>query len=68
MAKEVVLLNTFRDKYLLTNKLGRVLVKLYYKVSPTAAKYIEKRAWARNATREILRPVILFVRKISGSK
>jgi hypothetical protein len=68
MAKEVVLLTTFRDKYLLTNKLGRVLVKLYYKVSPIAAKYIEKRAWARNVTREILRPVIWFVRKTSGSK
>jgi hypothetical protein len=62
MAEEVVVLSKFRDKYLLTNKLGRALVQFYYKVSPQAAKYIEKRAWARNVIRVILKPVVWFAR------
>ncbi|HEY9692286.1 MAG TPA: CFI-box-CTERM domain-containing protein [Oculatellaceae cyanobacterium] len=32
----------FRDQKLMRNYLGKILVSLYYKISPAIAKYIEK--------------------------
>jgi len=40
MAEEIGILREFRDKYLLTNPLGKGLLKLYYKVSPPMAEFI----------------------------
>jgi hypothetical protein len=41
MAEEIGILREFRDKYLLTNPLGKgLLLKLYYKVSPPMAEFI----------------------------
>jgi hypothetical protein len=58
MAKEVIVLSKFRDKYLLTNNTGREFIKFYYKTSPPIAKYLEKRGWAKIVVRDILRPII----------
>ncbi len=40
MAEEVVILRDFRNRFLLTNFLGRSFVKLYYEISPSVAGYI----------------------------
>jgi len=40
MAREIGILRDFRDKYLLTNALGRGLVDIYYRTSPPIARLI----------------------------
>jgi len=40
MAKEIEILREFRDKYLMTNPVGKGLVEFYYKVSPPIAEFI----------------------------
>ncbi len=40
-AWQTELLRYFRDKNLLSNSIGRFLVKVYYKVSPTLADYLQ---------------------------
>jgi hypothetical protein len=37
MAEEIGIVREFRDRYLLTNQLRKVLLKLYHKVSPPMA-------------------------------
>ena len=61
MAKEVVRLREFRDRYLLTNRPGRAFVRWYYRHSPRLAGYIRQRSWARALVRGVLRPVVWFV-------
>jgi len=61
MAKEVVRLREFRDRYLLTNRPGRAFVRWYYRHSPRLAGYIRQRSWARAFVRGVLRPVVWFV-------
>ncbi|MCQ8905620.1 MAG: hypothetical protein NQU45_07915, partial [Methanothermobacter sp.] len=61
MAKEVVRLREFRDRYLLTNRPGRAFVRWYYRHSPKLAEYIRQRSWARALVRGMLRPVIWFL-------
>jgi len=51
----------FRDEKLMTNPIGRQIVKLYYKVSPPIAQYIDKHETARTVVRYILTPVVLAV-------
>jgi hypothetical protein len=51
-------LRDFRDKYLLTNALGRAFVSLYYKNSPPVAAYISRHETLRAATRWALTPLI----------
>jgi hypothetical protein len=38
---QVMVLREFRDKYLLTNKLGTKFVNVYYKYSPVFADYVK---------------------------
>jgi len=54
------ILRDFRDKYLLPNKFGRELVRLYYKYSPFAAKIISKHKVLKFAVRTNLIPLIAF--------
>jgi len=58
MAQEVRILSAFRDKYLLTNRLGRQAVALYYKISPSIAKYIARNEIAKEVVRAVLKPVL----------
>ena len=62
--EELVILRKFRDKYLLSKRIGRILVKFYYTVSPPIASYIEARPWAQRATRVLLVPIIYACKKI----
>ena len=53
-------LRDFRDTYLLPNKFGRSLVKLYYKYSPFVSNLITKYKVLKVAARFNLLPVIAF--------
>jgi len=58
MAEEVVVLSRFRDRYLLTNELGRRFVSLYYRHSPALAEFISDREWAKRLVRIALSPLV----------
>lgn len=53
-------LRDFRDKYLLPNKLGRELVRLYYEYSPYVANLIVRHKVLKVAVRTKLVPLIAF--------
>jgi len=54
----VRILRDFRDKYLLSSKIGRTLVNLYYKYSPLAAQLVAKNKALRIAVRINLLPFV----------
>ncbi len=62
MEDEVMVLREFRDKYLLTNALGREFVRLYYKYSPPVADYISKHELLKTATRTMLTPMVYSIK------
>jgi hypothetical protein len=59
---DVLVLRQFRDKYLLTNKLGRAFVEFYYRNSPPIAAYIANHETLRVGTRILLTPVIYLIK------
>lgn len=65
MAEEVVILKKFRDKHLLKKRAGRLFVRLYYRFSPPAARFISSRPAVRAAVRGVLKPLISFCRIIN---
>jgi hypothetical protein len=54
-------LRKFRDTYLLTNRLGRLMVSYYYKYSPPMADYIRQQETLRTLTRWALTPIAYIV-------
>jgi uncharacterized repeat protein (TIGR01451 family) len=54
-------LRNFRDNYLLTNRIGRYFVALYYRYSPPVAKTISKDENLRLLTRIGLAPIVYAV-------
>jgi hypothetical protein len=58
MAEEIQILREFRDRYLLTNPLGRSLVSFYYKVSPPIAEFITEHPSLKPIMRAGLLPVV----------
>jgi hypothetical protein len=65
MAPEVETLRDFRDEKLLTNKVGKEFVEVYYKVSPPIADVIRDHDSLRAITRVALRPIIYAVKAIN---
>ncbi len=51
-------LRSFRDRMLMTNRTGRLLVDFYYEKSPRLALFIDRHAFLRGAVRILLLPVI----------
>jgi len=62
MADEVFVLKRFRDKVLLTNPLGRKLVRFYYEISPPIANYIGEHQTLQRATRLTLIPIVYVMK------
>lgn len=58
LAEEVQHLRVFRDRYLMPNRPGRMLVAIYYKLGPPAARMIAEHETLRTATRAGLVPVV----------
>lgn len=58
-APEVIYLQTFRDNYLLKNKIGQIFVKAYYLVSPHIAKWLDENLWLKPIFRVSLRLLIV---------
>jgi hypothetical protein len=52
------ILRQFRDKYLMTNKLGRKFVAMYYKYSPSVAERIAKHKILKVVVRIQLSPLV----------
>lgn len=59
-APYVMILREFRDRYLLTNAIGKVSTEIYYKVSPPIADFIRGSDVLRAAVRVLLLPLIGF--------
>jgi hypothetical protein len=58
----VVTLQNFRDKYLLTNSLGSKFVKWYYEVSPGIADYLRTSPFKASMVRFALTPLVYVIR------
>ncbi len=63
MADEVMMLRNFRDKYLMTNSAGKILVEdVYYRYSPPLADFIAKHESLRTIARIALTPIVYSVK------
>lgn len=58
--RHVKVLREFRDRYLLTNTLGRVFVSCYYSISPPVADFIRDSETLKFVVRSALLPLIGF--------
>jgi chitinase len=58
MAPHVKILCEIRDRFLITNRLGKCFVDFYYKYSPSAAKFIAEHGALRAMVRVTLAPVV----------
>jgi hypothetical protein len=54
LSEEVDILRQFRDEFLITNSIGRVLVAVYYRLSPPLAGFISRHQTLRTLVRECL--------------
>jgi hypothetical protein len=59
---DVMVLRYFRDKYLITNTVGKAFVDLYYTYSPPIAEYISEKTILRTITRVALTPVVYTIK------
>ncbi len=62
LAEHVQVLRKFRDRYLVTHMLGRLLVSAYYRVSPPLARAIAASETLRSVSRSLLLPVVWWAR------
>jgi hypothetical protein len=67
LAEEILTLRKFRDRFLLTHLPGRVLVKVYYRLSPPLADFISEHDGLKFMTRVGLYPFVGLSRSILQS-
>jgi hypothetical protein len=56
--REVMVLRRFRDAYLLSNRIGREFVGIYYRHSPALAEWLDRHPTLKPAIRIALTPVV----------
>lgn len=61
LAPEVTVLSQFRDDVLAASTLGRLLIHIYYGVSPPIASAIDSRERMKSAVRKLLHPIVRIV-------
>lgn len=61
-AYEIDILRNFRDEKLKKRKVGGILIRIYYKISPPIADLIEKSEKRRLFVRKFLNPVVKFLK------
>jgi len=66
LAREVVLLKTFRDDHLAPSFCGRKFIQGYYRVSPFLARPIGRSNLLKLLTRWLLTPIVWFIKKNFG--
>ena len=64
MAEEVKTLCAFRDRYLVTNPIGRDIVELYYRLSPKVANFIRDKEDLKIIIRAGLKPIVWIISKV----
>jgi hypothetical protein len=62
LAREVVLLQNYRDNYLSRNPLGEKFIRAYYRFSPYFARQVSRSTSLRLLTRCLLTPLILLIK------
>ncbi len=55
-------LRDFRDRFMMTNRPGRALVRFYYRRSPPLADFIADRDWLRAIVRGLLTPIVYTIK------
>jgi hypothetical protein len=66
LAREVVLLQNYRDKYLATTHLGEKFIRAYYRFSPRFAYRISRNNILKLLTRFFLTPLILLIKRTTS--
>jgi len=68
-SRELKLLKYFRDSYLLKNYVGKIIVMIYYRISPPLALKIEKSKFYKKIVRSmILKPLLVLLNLIINKK
>jgi hypothetical protein len=62
LASELDVLRAYRDKKMLKNKIGRVVVSAYYEVSPPVASIIARQETLRKIVRSWIDPIVEFLK------
>ncbi len=66
---KVMLLRKYRDQKLMATNIGRLFVRIYYKISPYLAKYISRSNFLKNLVIiGIVNPSILLINKFTDDK
>lgn len=60
LAQELNILRSFRDRRM-TGLVGKVLVNIYYFISPPIAKVLSQTLTGRRIVREVLNPIVRFL-------
>lgn len=68
MAPQVQALREFRDRKLMTNRIGRAFVTVYYAVSPPIAEAIRNHSTVRSAVRVALTPVLYLAQALCSDE
>jgi cold shock CspA family protein len=63
---QVMILRQFRDKYLLTNRLGTKFVDVYYKYSPVYADYVKDKKLFAYPIKKLLDGFVFILKRVNG--
>jgi hypothetical protein len=68
LAREVILLQNYRDEYLTGRWLGEKFIHAYYRFSPPLARQLGRNIILQRLTRGLLSPLILLIKKTTGAR